>query len=164
MVEIGASNPGDSRVHGMDGWAYGQWRHVRGYLRLDISSLTGKKVKVAKLRLFCEVQDPPFILQAYASSNSWKQQEITWVNQPLKFPFTDKPIAAVKVESGPEPTAENPANSGDWRSAHGRPAWRELDVTAYVRRACGFRREGTEYLPGVRIPNDEGPQSHTHFQ
>jgi hypothetical protein len=167
-VEIGASKPGDSRANSEYGWAYGQWRHTRGYLKFDISSLTAKKVKAVKLRFFCEVQAPPFVLQAYACPSRWKELEITWVNQPLKFPFSDKPIAAVTLEYGPEPTAENPAS--DWGQKHA-PTWRELDLTDYVRRAVaagdkelsvclGCESQTAKDHSRVRIFNDQTPPGH----
>jgi hypothetical protein len=137
-VVIGASKPGDSRAHSEYGWAYGQWRHTRGYLKFDIASLAGKEVKRVKLRLLCDVQDAPALVQAYAAPGTWKEKEITWANQPLPFPFADKPLAGVTVQNGPEPAAEDHTGA-QW--SKWAPAWHELDLTEYVRRAVAAERK-----------------------
>jgi hypothetical protein len=141
IVEIGRDMPGDGRVNTHFCDFYGQYRHVRGYFKVDISTLAGKKIRSARFRIFCEVQDPPFVVNAYACPNTWDDHTITWVNQPLKFPFTEKPIGSVLMDEGPLPTPENPAAQTDWFLSNARgggehraPAWREIDVTEYARR------------------------------
>ena len=147
-IEIGKEKAGDSRANDPWGWTYGQWFHNRGYLKFDISSLNGKKIKAAKLRLFCDVAFPPFKLLAYPSSTEWKEREITWLNQPLKFPADVKPIGEVMLDYGPEPTPENPESPGDWLYSHSpkggakrAPDWREIDIAEFVRKVAGAGEE-----------------------
>jgi hypothetical protein len=141
-VEIGKETPGDSRLNWPWAGFYGQYRHVRGYFKFDVASLAGKKLKSAKFRIFSDVQEPPFDVHAYACPNTWNDREITWVNQPLKFPFADKPVGTVRMDYGPLPTADNPASKADWflssspdpakEGQNRAPAWREIDITDYA--------------------------------
>jgi hypothetical protein len=152
VVEIGKEKPGDSRINWSFGSFYGQYRYTRGYFKFDVSALAGKKIKSAKFRLFCDVQDPPFVVNAYACPNAWSEKEITWVNQPLKFPFADAPVGSVKMDFGPLPTPENPASKADWslssspdfknEKQNRAPAWREIDVTDYARKVLASGEKG----------------------
>jgi hypothetical protein len=159
-VEIGKDKPGDCRANFNWGWTHGQWRHLRGYLKFDLASLAGKKVRSARLRLFCTVQGAsPFSLEAYAAPNTWSETTITWVQQPLKFPFEGRPVGTHPLQRGPEPTPENPANEshgpkgGPWLA----PTWREIDLTAYVGKAMADRQKEISICLTCKNPDDNPP-------
>lgn len=172
-VEIGKETPGDSRGNWAWGAFYGQYRHVRGYFKFDVSELAGRKIKSAKFRIFCDVQNPPFTVNAYAGPNTWNDREITWVNQPLKFPFEDKPVGSAGFDFGPLPTTDNPPSKADWfyssspdfrkEGRNRAPAWREIEVTEYARRtlAAGEKSLSLCIAPESQSKNDHS-RIHIH--
>jgi hypothetical protein len=84
------------------------------------------------------------MLYAYACPNTWDDHKITWLNQPLAWPFEERPIGSAKMDYGPLPTPENPASTSTFclssgpdkkkEGANRAPAWRQIDVTDYVRK------------------------------
>jgi hypothetical protein len=125
--------------------AYGQF-YTRGYLKFDAASVAGRTIKSAKMRFHFEMQSPHLTLNAFPSPDDWSEKEITWVNQPLKFPFEPEAVASIVIDYDPVPGQKNSEVQG----GH----FGELDVTEYVKRAVDSGRKAVSLCLAISDAKD----------